>query len=184
MPADDARMKFAAGRIHRGSQVIFGERQHLREVLRSLRAAKLPRSRKQKELRQLQSLIQARTEELNRISPAWDRRYRLVLDAATPAPTLLKLAATLAPDDYLLARALAEHANAPAEVLAQLAHHPYQAVRENVARHPSTPADTLARLAENQSEPLWFLVACNPSAPADLRARLRARLRPTDRAAR
>jgi hypothetical protein len=50
---------------------------------------------------------------------------------------LLKLAATLAGDDFLCSRALAEHANAPAEILAQLASHPYHAVRENVARHPA-----------------------------------------------
>jgi hypothetical protein len=177
MPAGDVRKKFAGGRVHRGSQVIFGERQHLREVLNSIRAAQLPRTRKRKEIRQLQALIQARADELNRISPGWDRRHRLALDAATDAQVLLKLAATLAPDDFLLARALAEHAHAPAEVLAQLASHPYQAVRENVARHPATPAETLTRLAEHESEPLWFLVACNPATPVELRERLRARMR-------
>jgi len=181
MPAGDVRKKFKGGKVHRGSQVIFGERQHLREVLKSLRTAKLPRARMQKELLQLKALIQARTDELNRISPAWDPRYRQALDAASSAQVLLKLAATLASDDFLLARALAEHANAPAEVLAQLASHPYHAVRENVARHPGTPAATLIRLADDAHEPLWFLVACNPSTPAELRERLRARMRSTDK---
>jgi hypothetical protein len=179
MPAGDVRKKFKRGKVHRGSQVIFGERQKLREVLDSLRSAKLPRARKQKELSQLQSLIQARTDELNRIHSAWDRRYRQSLDPASSAQVLLKLAATLASDDFLLARALAEHANAPAEVLAQLATHPYHAVRENVARHPGTPAETLIKLAKDEHEPLWFLVACNPSTPAELRERLRARMRST-----
>jgi hypothetical protein len=177
MPSGDVRKKFSGEKLHRGSQVIFGERQHLREVEKSLRMAKLPRARKQKELRQLQTLIRARTDELNRVSPAWDRRYRQALDTTSKSQTLLKLAATLAPDDFLLARALAEHPNAPAELLARLSTHSYQAVRENVARHPSTPADILSQLAESQSEPLWFLVACNASAPAELRKRLRARMR-------
>jgi len=177
MPTGDVRKKFAGGKVHRGSQVIFGERQHLREVLQSLRAAKLPRARKQKEIRQLQALIQTRTDELNRISPNWDRRYRQALDSSSNSQALLKLASTLSPDDFLLARALAEHANAPGEVLAQLASHPYQAARENVARHPATPGETLSRLAEIENEPLWFLVACNPSAPEDLRERLRVRMR-------
>ncbi len=177
MPVGDIRKKFDGGKVFRGSQVIFGERQHLREVLRSLQAARLPRVRKQREIRQLRALIEARTAELNRISPAWDRRYRRALDLESTAETLLKLVATITESDYLLARALAGHPNAPREILAQLATHPYHAARENVARHPATPAETLLRLAEEPSEPLWFLVACNPSAPADLRERLRARMR-------
>ena len=129
-------------------------------------------------MRQLTALIQARTEELNRISPAWDTRYRQALDTGSSPQVLLKLGASLASGDFLLARALAEHANIPPEILTQLANHPYPAVRENVARHPNTPSETLERLAAEPSEPLWFLVACNPSAPAELRERLRARLRP------
>lgn len=177
MPAGDIRKKFRGGRVFRGSQVIFGERQRLREVLGTLQPARLPRTRKQKEVRQLQALIEARTEELNRISPAWDRRYRQALDPGSNPSTLLKLCATLQKDDYLLARALTEHPNAPGEILGQLSSHPYHAVRENVARHPHTPSEILQGLAEEASEPLWFLVACNPSAPAELRERLRARLR-------
>ena len=177
MPVPDVRKKFKTKKVYRGSQAIFGERQHLREVLRSLQSARLPHARKLRESRLLQALIQARTEELNRISPAWDRRYRQALNHESSAQALLKLAATLREDDFLLARALAEHPKAPAEILAQLSTHPYHAVRENVARHPSTPAQTLRQLAEESSEPLWFLVACNPATPADLRDRLRARLR-------
>lgn len=179
MAVTDVRKKFKSRKVYRGSQVIFGERQHLREVLRSLQSARLPRARKQRESRLLQALIQARTEELNRISPAWDRRYRQALNHESSGQAILKLAATLRDDDFLLARALAEHPKAPAEVLAQLAANPYHAVRENVARHPSTPRDTLLQMAEDSSEPLWFLVACNPSTPEDLRERLRARLRTT-----
>lgn len=177
MPAGDIRKKFRGGKMFRGSQVIFGERQRLREVLETLQAARLPRTRKQKEVRQLQALIEARTDELNRISPAWDRRYRRALDPESMPPVLLKLCATLQKDDYLLARALTEHPSAPGEILSQLSAHPYHAVRENVARHPHTPSEILLRLAEEPSEPLWFLVTCNPSAPAELRERLRARLR-------
>ena len=181
MPVRDARKKFVARRLFRGSQVIFGERQHLREVLWSVQGASLPRARKQKEIRQIQALIRTRTEELNRINPTWDRKYRQALDPTCTPQILLKLLANLPEGDYLLARALSDHPNSPAELLARLASHPYAAVRENVARHPRTPADTLSRLAETSSEPLWFLVACNPSTPADLRERLRACMR--DRAA-
>lgn len=179
MPAGDVRKKFRGGKVFRGSQVIFGERQRLREVLESLRAAKLPRTRKLKEVRQLQALIEARTKELDQISSAWDRRYRQALDPASSSSRLLRLCATLQRDDYLLARALTEHPNAPGELLNQLSSHPYHAVRENVARHPQTSPETLHRLAQESSEPLWFLVACNPSTPTDLRDRLRSRLRET-----
>ena len=178
MPVSDTRKKFVANKVYRGSQMIFGERQHLREVLRSVQAAKLPRLRKQKETRQLQALIRTRTEELNRINPAWDRKYRQALDPQSTPRTLLKLVATLPESDFLLARALAEHPSAPADLLARLASHPYAAARENVARHPQTSAETLRRLAEESNEPLWFLVACNPSTPPDLRDRLRAKMRP------
>ena len=177
MPVADVRKNFKSRKVYRGSQAIFGERQHLREVLRSLQSARLPPARKQRESRLLQALIQTRTEELDRISPAWDRRYRQALNHESSPQALLKLAATLRNEDFLLARAITEHPKAPAEILAQLSTHPYHAVRENVARHPSTHRETLQQLAGESSEPLWFLVACNPSTPADLRDRLRARLR-------
>ena len=177
MPAGDIRKKFRGGRVFRGSQVIFGERQRLREVLGTLQAARLPRTRKQREVRQLQGPTEGRTQELNHMNRGWDRRYRQALDPGSNPPTLLKLCVKLQKDDYLLARALTEHPNAPGEILSQLSAHPYHAVRENVARHPHTPPEILLRIAEETSEPLWFLVACNPSASADLRERLRARLR-------
>ena len=178
MPVSDIRKKFMASKVYRGSQVIFGERQHLREVLSSVQTAKFPRARKQKEIRQIQALIQTRTEELNRISPAWDRKYRQALDPKSSPQILLKLVAALPEGDFLLARALSEHPSAPAELLAGLASHPYAAVRENVARHPNSSAETLRHLADEPNEPLWFLVACNPSTPPDLRERLRAKMRP------
>ncbi|MFB3922893.1 MAG: hypothetical protein ACE145_14305 [Terriglobia bacterium] len=178
MPGPDTRKKFAVKKVHRGTQVIFGERQHLQEVLKSVQQARLPRARKQSETRQLKSLIRARTEEMNRINPAWDRKYRKALEPATGSRELLRLALSLPRDDYLLARALTEHAQAPPEVLERLAAHPYAAARENVARHPRTPVAVLRRMADDSSEPLWFLVACNPSTPDDLRESLRARLKP------
>lgn len=178
MPSPDIRKKFAVKKVHRGTQVIFGERQHLQEVLRSVEQAQLPRGRKQSEVRQLKALIRARTEELNRINSAWDRKYRKTQNPATTSRDLLRLAVSLPQDDFLLARVLTEHAQAPAELLEHLASHPYSAARENVARHPRTPANVLRRLAEDPSEPLWFLVACNPSTPEDLRGQLRARMKP------
>ena len=178
MPGPDIRKKFAAKKVHRGTQVIFGERQHLQEVLRSVQQAGLPRARKQSEVRQLKALIHARTEELNRINPSWDRKYRKAQNPATSSEELLRLAVSLPQDDFLLARVLTEHAQAPAELLEHLASHPYHAARENVARHPRTPVPVLRRMAEDPSEPLWFLVACNPSTPDDLRGQLRARMQP------
>jgi len=172
----DVRKKFVAAKIYRGSQVISGERQHLREVLESVRAARLPRARKQREVRQLRAPIRERTEELNRINPPWDRKYRQVIDPQATPQTLLKLAGALSDADFLLARALSEHPSAPGGLLTQLASHPYAAVRENVARHPHTPVESLRQLANDVREPLRFRVGCNPSAPPDLRERLRAHM--------
>ena len=177
MPAGDSRAKFKAKNIFRGSQVVFGERAHLQEVLRSVERAKLPHARKLAEVRQLKQLIKVRTEDLNRIMPAWDRQFLKARDPHTSSQELLRIASALHPDDYLLARALTEHAEASPELLEHLAAHPYSAVRENVARHPHTPATVLQAMAEDRHEPLWFLVACNPSTPPDLRDRLRERMK-------
>ncbi|HEV2351068.1 MAG TPA: hypothetical protein VG028_14600 [Terriglobia bacterium] len=172
----DLRKKFAAKNVYRGTQMILGERQHLGEVLRSVRKAKIPTRRKLAEKRALETMIRVRTDELNRINPGWDKKFRQAGNPKTTPKELLRLAASLPKDDYLLARLLTEHANAPGELLQRLARHPYPAVRENVARHPHTPPELLLKLAEEKSEPLWFLVACNPSTPQDLRDRLRARM--------
>lgn len=172
----DIRKKFAAKKIYRGSQAIFGERQHLQEVLRSVERAKLPQARKRAEIGQLRKLIRARTQELNWINPAWDRKFKKAHDPNTTSQELLRLATSLPQDDYLLARVLTEHPEASGELLEYLASHPYPPVRENVARHPSTTATVLRRLAEDPAEPLWFLVACNPSTPQDLRDSLRTRM--------
>lgn len=178
MAVRDVRSKkFIARRIFRGTQLIFGERKHLLEVLRSIQSAKIPRARKQSEARQLEKLIAARSDELNQITPRWDRKFKKAQDPKTTARDLLRLASSLSPDDFLMARVLTEHAEAPPEMLERMASHPYAAVRENVARHPHTPASVLGKLAEESNEPLWFLVACNPSAPQELRERLRTRMR-------
>ena len=175
--AEDTRAKFRTRRIHRGSQVVFGERAHLQEVLRSVQKARLPRSRKAGETLQLQRMIAARTQDLNRFAPNWDRKFREARHPQTTSPKLLRIALGLHADDYLLARVLTEHVEAPPELLEHLAAHPYAAVRENVARHPHTPPEVLRAMAEDAREPLWFLVACNPSTPADLRDRLRERMK-------
>ncbi len=176
MVGREVRKKFVAKAANRQSQVIFGERKHLREVLRSVERAKLPRARKKAEVRILRKLIQNRTQELNGINPDWDRKLKRARNPKTASRELLRLATSLPKDDYMLARVLTEHPEAPGELLRELAAHPYAAVRENVARHPHTPGDVLRRMAEDSREPLWFLVACNPSTPQDLRERLRARM--------
>ncbi|HUU13442.1 MAG TPA: hypothetical protein VM182_07000 [Terriglobia bacterium] len=177
MTSTDMRRKCRAKSTYRGSQVIFGERQHLREVLYSVRRTRLPQARKQTEIRKLERLIEARDEELNRINPSWDRKFKKAHNPATTSQELLRLAALLSRGDYLLARVLTEHKNAPGELLARLSNHPYSAVRENVARHPNTPVEILRNLAADTSDTLWFLVACNPSIPDHLRERLRERMK-------
>ncbi len=175
--AQDTRNKFRIKKVHRGSQVIFGERAHLQEVLRSIERAKLPQARKLGEVRQLKKMIAARTKDLNGFSPAWDRKFQQARNPETSSQILLRMGSRLHADDYLLARVLTEHPAAPPELLQHLASHPYAAVRENVARHPSTPVAVLRAMAEDANEPLWFLVACNPSTPADLREVLRSRMK-------
>jgi hypothetical protein len=177
MGGADVRQKFVARKVYRGSQVIFGERKHLEEVLRSVQHARLPRAQKQSEVQLLKKLIAARTRELNRINPAWDRKLKKAQGPDSSSQELLRLATALPAGDYLLARVLTEHPQAGGELLTRLASHPYAAVRQNVARHPHTPVAVLRQLAEEASEPLWFLVACNPSTPPELRQRLRARMK-------
>ena len=173
----DTRAKFRLKKIHRGSQVVFGERAHLQEVLRSVQQAKFPPARKLMEIRPLKRMIEVRTKDLNRFSPAWDRKFQQARNPQTSRKVLGRIGAGLHADDYLLARVLTEHAEAPPELLEHLASHPYAAVRENVARHPRTPPAVLLAMAEDAHEPLWFLVACNPSTPTDLRNRLRERMK-------
>jgi hypothetical protein len=175
--AQDIRIRQGVKKIHRGSQVVFGERAHLQDVLRSVEAADLPRWRKQAEIGQLKSMIEARTQDLNTFSLEWDAKFEQARDPQTTSHELLKMGASLHSDDYLLARVLTEHQEAPPELLENLATHPYAAVRENVARHPHTPAAVLRIMAEDTREPLWFLVACNPSTPNELRDRLRERMK-------
>ena len=111
--AEDTRAKFRIRKIHRGSQVVFGERAHLQEVLRSVQHAQLPRTRKLVEIRQLKRMIVARTQDLNRFSPAWDRKFQQARDPQTTCRKLLRIGSALHADDYLLARVLTEHAEAP-----------------------------------------------------------------------
>ena len=61
--AQDTRTKFRIKKIHHGSQVVFGERAHLQEVLRSVQHANLPSARKLAEIRQIKRIIAARTHE-------------------------------------------------------------------------------------------------------------------------
>lgn len=176
MTTPDVRTRFSNKTVYRGSQLIFGERAHLEDVLQSVQKAKLSAKRRQSETRILKKLIQSRTQELNRITPDWDRKFKEARNPNTPPQALLRLARSLSQDDYLLARVLTEHHEAPSEMLVLFATHPYAAVRENVARHPNTPPHVLHLMAEDAREPLWFLVACNPSTPQDLRERLQTRM--------
>ncbi|MFQ5696053.1 MAG: hypothetical protein ACE5HB_08695 [Terriglobia bacterium] len=162
--------------LRRTSQIVYGERQSLDQVLRLLRRTRMPPDRRRIEEHLLRELIRLRTHELRRINPDWERQIRLASNRRTSAATLRRVARRLAPDDYYLARLVSDHANAPADVLKKLSRHAYSSVRENVARHPRTPVATLRALARDRREPLWYLVAFNPSTPTTLREQLRARM--------
>jgi hypothetical protein len=165
------------GRATRTSQIVFGERQHLLRVLDSIEKSSLPATRLTAERRALESLIHARTKELDSINPGWDMKVGVVLNAATGAETLDLMTRQAPPQDYYLLRLISEHPKTSAKTLARLARHSYAAIRENVARHPSADASTLSRLCKDRTQPLWYLVAFNPNTPATLRAKLQARMK-------
>ena len=165
------------GRIERTSQIVFGERQHLLRVLDSLEGTNLPIARMQQERRILEELIHARTRELNYINTAWDEKIGLVLSAEAKPEMLEKLAKQAPKEDFYLLRLISEHPRANAKTLSKLAHHPYGAIRENVARHPNSDATTLTYLSKDKTQPLWYLVAFNPNTPQPLQRKLRDRLK-------
>ena len=182
MAAGDIRKKFAAQKTPRASQAIFGERQHLAEVLRSVRAAKLPSARQQREVRTLDRFIAERTRELNRITPGWDRKFKKSRDPRTSSRELLRLAAALSSEDYLLARVLTEHAEAPPELLESMASHPYSSVRENPRdrrwrRHAGTrkplsaSCATWRRARTSRFGSLWLAIHPRPPTCATASAR-------------
>src|SRR5579864_9413289 len=129
MAGKDTRKKFTAKAVFRGTQAILGERQHLQEVLRSVRKARIAVARKRAEVGRLTKLVKVRTQELNRINPGWDRKFKKASDPKTTAKELLSLALSLPREDYLLARLITEHAQASAKILKHFARHPYSAVR-------------------------------------------------------
>lgn len=162
--------------VKRTSQIVFGERQHLRAVLESMQKFQRKDERVEHEKKQLQELIEARTVELNRISKDWDANLERARNPQASAGELAELAQRATADDYLLLRTISQHSNTPSSVLALLAMHSYEAIKENVARHPNADAQTLEKLAADPDRPLWFLVACNAAAPAALREKLWARM--------
>ena len=167
----------------RTTQIIYGERQHLRAVLVSIRNFPHHALGLERETETLHRMIDARTAELNQITPNFDHLLRQARDDdATPGH--LAALANAAPDrDWLLLRTITEHPQTPAEVLARLASHPYEAVRENIARHPRADAATLEKLAADPQGEIWLLVACNEAAPPELRQRLSSRFDAKDQAA-
>ena len=166
--------------VKRTSQIIYGERQHLLAVLQSLEKFKRDPAKAKEEKAQLEAMVAERTAELNRFHPKWDEHVQRARDRKLSADQLAEMAGEASADDYLLLRNIAENPNTPSSVLALLARHSYDAVKENVARHPNADAKTLQMLAEDASRPLWLLVACNASAPAGLRNSLRRRMEQVD----
>lgn len=172
------------GTLPRTTQIIFGERQSLQNVLRLMRSTRLSERRRRMEELVLRQMIALRTAEIEAINPGWERKVRLASSRRTPAARLAALERATPRSDYYLLRCLSENPNTPARTLARLARHPYAAMRENVARHPNTSVATLRTLCRDTREPLWYLVAFNPNTPPALRARLRARIRRRGRRAR
>ncbi len=159
----------------RTSQIVFGERQHLRSVLVSIQNFRTYPAR-ERERALLHTLIDSRTAELEQINRDWDEKFAVARNPESSPAELARLAQTAPEDDYLLLRTIAEHAHAPAATLARLAEHPYDAVKECVARHPNTDEPTLRLLASDANPQLWLLVAANENAPEQLRVQLRERL--------
>jgi hypothetical protein len=165
------------GKAVRTSQIVFGERQHLLRVLDSVERSALPQGRLDQERRVIEQLIHARTQELNRINPTWDEKVGTVLSAEIKPELLDQLSRQAPREDYYLLRLISEHPKVSSKTLSRLSHHPYAAIRENIARHPNSDGTTLTRLSKDRTQPLWYLVAFNPNAPAPLRRRLQERMR-------
>jgi hypothetical protein len=165
------------GKTVRTTQIVFGERQHLLRVLDSVERSALPVPRLDQERRVIEQLIHARTQELNRINAGWDEKVGTVLSAEVRPDLLDQLSKQAPKEDYYLLRLISEHPKVTAKTLSRLSHHPYSAIRENIARHPNSDPTTLARLSRDRSQPLWYLVAFNPNAPVNLRKKLQERMR-------
>ena len=170
---DEPRYDFKPSK--RTTQIIFGERQHLRAILVSIRHFQDKYEDLDRETELLQSMIESRTAELNHINPGFDEQLKQVRDADASPEDLSRLAQAAPEDDWLLLRNIAEHPHTPPQILAALASHPYEAVRENIARHPHADAATLEKLASEGGSEFWMLVSYNPAAPVELRQRLRSR---------
>jgi hypothetical protein len=177
MRRSDLVRNAAKGKTVRTSQIVFGERQHLLRVLDSVERSALPAARLEQERRVIEQLIHARTLELNRINQGWDEKVGVVLSAEVKPDTLDSLSRQAPKEDFYLLRLISEHPKVTAKTLARLSHHPYSAIRENIARHPNSDAPTLSRLSKDRTQPLWYLVAFNPNAPAPLRKKLQERMR-------
>jgi hypothetical protein len=168
-------------RTARTSQIIFGERQYLLRVLDSIERTNTSAEQREHEQQLLERLIHARTRELNRINPDWDSRISTVLRPDVTPEQLSQLAREAPEEDYFLLRLISEHPRASAETLSRLAHHPYAAIRENIARHPNASAKTLTELGRDRTQPLRYLVTFNPNAPQALRRQLEREIKRTGR---
>ncbi len=143
MRRSDITRPFRSSR--RTSQIIFGERQHLRAVLVSIQNFRSYPAL-ERERSALHAMIDARSHELEQINRDWDEKFAIARNPQSSAEDLAQLAETAPEDDYMLLRTIAEHPHTPHATLATLARHPYDAVRDCVARHPNTDADTLRML--------------------------------------
>jgi hypothetical protein len=175
---DEPQYTFKPGQ--RSTQIIYGERQHLRAVLVSIRNFRHKYRNLEQETEALHRMIDARTAELHYINPTFDEQLNQARNGDATAEELAQLALAAPEDDWLLLRTIAEHPHTPSHVLARLASHPYDAVRENIARHPHADAATLEKLASDPASQLWVLVACNQAAPPELREHLRSRFSQVD----
>ena len=177
MRRSDLVRNAAKGKTLRTSQIVFGERQHLLRVLDSVERSALPAARLDQERRVIEQLIHAGRRNSTASIPIGMKRSATVLSAEVK-PDVLDQLSRLAPrEDYYLLRLISEHPKVTAKTLNKLSHHPYSAIRENIARHPNSDAATLTRLSRDRTQPLWYLVAFNPNAPSPLRKKLQERMR-------
>src|SRR5271167_1263223 len=107
---DEPRHDFKPGQ--RTTQIIYGERQHLRAVLVSIRNFQHQAHGLERETEALHRMIDARTAELNQLNPKFDELLRQARDADAAPEQLARLAQAAPDHDWLLLRTISEHPHA------------------------------------------------------------------------
>jgi len=96
----------------RTTQIIYGERQHLRAVLVPIRNFQYKYRDLERETEALHRMIDARTAELHRVNPNFDEQLKQARDADAKPEQLARLSQTATEDDWLLLRTICACARA------------------------------------------------------------------------